>query len=66
MTHWASLVAQLVKRRRERLPTPVLWPGKFHGLYSPRGHKESDRTTERFSLSISNEPFEFDCLDFFK
>ena len=21
--------------RRERLPTPVLWPGEFHGLYSP-------------------------------
>ena len=21
--------------RRERLPTPVSWPGKFHGRYSP-------------------------------
>ena len=45
---WASLVAQLVKNppamretwvgkipwRRERLPTPVSWPGEFHGLYS--------------------------------
>ena len=30
--------------RRERLPTPVFWPGEFHGLYSPRGHKESDTT----------------------
>ena len=20
--------------RRERLPTPVFWPGEFHGLYS--------------------------------
>ena len=42
----ASLVAQLVKNlpatweacvgkipwRRERLPTPVFWPGQFHGL----------------------------------
>ena len=28
--------------RRERLPTPVFWPGEFHGLYSPRGRKESD------------------------
>ena len=42
----ASLVAQLVKNlpamwgtwvgkipwRRERLLTPVLWPGEFHGL----------------------------------
>ena len=30
--------------RRERLPTPVFWPGEFHGLYSPCGHKESDTT----------------------
>ena len=51
---WASLVAQLVKNprrpgfdpragkipwRRERLPTPVIWPGEFHGLYSPWGQK---------------------------
>ena len=46
MKLWASLVAQLVKNppamwetwvrslswRRERLPTPVFWPGEFHGL----------------------------------
>ena len=24
--------------RRQRLPTPVFWPGEFHGLYSPWGH----------------------------
>ena len=36
--------------KRERLPTPVFWPGEFHGLYSPWGHKESD-TTEWLSLS---------------
>ena len=34
--------------RRERLPTPVFWPGEFHGLYSPWGRKESDMT-ERLS-----------------
>ena len=28
--------------RRERLLTPVFWPGEFHGLYSPWVHKESD------------------------
>ena len=64
--NWASLVAQVVKCRRpgfdpwvgkipwrrERLPTPVFWPGEFHGLYSPWDHKESD-TTERLSLSLS-------------
>ena len=25
-----------------RLPTSVFWPGEFHGLYSPWGHKELD------------------------
>ena len=63
---WVSLVDQLVKNlpsvwetwvgkilwRRERLPPPVLWPGEFHGLYSPWGHKESD-ITERLSLPLS-------------
>ena len=38
--------------RRERLPTPVFWPGEFHGLYSPWGRKQSDMT-ERFSLSTN-------------
>ena len=41
--------------RRERLPTPVFWPGEFQGLYSPRGHKESD-INERLSL------FHFECI----
>ena len=35
--------------RRERLPTPVFWPGEFHGVYSPWGRKELD-TTEWLSL----------------
>ena len=30
-------------------PTPVFWPGKLHGRYSPWGRKESD-TTGRLSL----------------
>ena len=61
---WASLVAQLAKNppamretwvgkipwRKEGLPTAIFWPGEFHGLYSPRGGKESDMT-ERLSLS---------------
>ena len=37
--------------RRERLPTPVLWPGELYGLYSPWGHKESD-TPEQHSLVL--------------
>ena len=30
--------------RKERLPTQVILPEEFHGLYSPWGHKESDKT----------------------
>ena len=29
----------------------IFWPGEFHGLYSPRGHNESD-TTDWISLSL--------------
>ena len=48
---WETLVRSLSAEdpwRRERLPTPVFWPGEFHGLYS---HKELDMT-ERLSLSL--------------
>ena len=38
----------------ERLPTSVFWPGEFHGLYSPWGHKESD-TTERLHFHFSQD-----------
>ena len=55
---WAFLIAHLVKNlpavqeiwvgkipwRKERLPIPVFWPWKFHGLYSPWGCKELDMT----------------------
>ena len=71
--YWVSLVAQLIKNppamretwvgkipwRRERLPTPVFWPGEVHGLYSPWGLKESD-VTERLSLSLDSERGEGD------
>ena len=44
--------------RRERLPTSVSWPGEFHRLYSPWGHKQLDRT-EALSLSLF-----FNCTTF--
>ena len=65
----------MVKRRRKWHPTPVLLPGKSHGLSSlggcsPWGSKESD-TTERlhfkFSLSCIGEgngnPLQCSCLE---
>ena len=36
------------------LPTPVFWPGEFHGLYNPWGRKELD-TTEQLSFSLFSE-----------
>ena len=35
---------------RDRPPTPVIWPGGFHGLHSPWARKETD-TTDWLSLS---------------
>ena len=43
----------MIPWRRERLPTPVFWPGEFHGLNSPWGHKELDMTAWP-SLSLSS------------
>ena len=64
---WASLLAQLVKNlpamqetcfgkifwKRERLTTPVFWPGEFHGLYSSWDRKELDMT-EQLSLHFTS------------
>ena len=44
---WVQSLVEKIPWRRDRLPTPVFWPGEFHGLYS---RKESD-TTERLSQS---------------
>ena len=49
---WVQALGWEKPWRRERLPTPVFWPGEFHGLYSPWGHKQSDMT-EPLSLSLS-------------
>jgi hypothetical protein len=41
---WINPWVGKIPWRRERLPTPVSWPEKFHGLYSPWGPKESNMT----------------------
>ena len=40
------------------LPTPVFWPGEFHGLYNPWGRKDSDMT-EQLLLSQLKYSFFF-------
>ena len=41
---WVRSLGGKIPWRRERLPTPLFWPGEFHGLCSPLGHKELDTT----------------------
>ena len=71
--NFISLVAQLVKNPpalREtwvgkiswRIPTPVFWPGEFHGLCSSWGHKKSD-TTEQLSLSFLKSNLYWSIVD---
>ena len=43
---------------KERLPTSVFWPGEFHGLYSPWGHKELDMTEQPLFFSVICLPFQ--------
>ena len=55
--------------RRKWQPTPVLLPGKSHGLrslvgYSPWGHKESD-TTERLHFLSVSKCILYDCFYYF-
>ena len=51
---WVQFLGWEDPWRRERLPTPVFWPGEFHGLYSPWGHKELDTTEQLSHPIISN------------
>ena len=46
---WVQSLGWKDPLEKERLPTPVFWPGEFQGLNSPWGRKESDMT-ERLSL----------------
>ena len=70
-----SFSTQLLYRRRQWHPTPVLLPGKSHGRRSlvgcsPWSHTESDMTERlpfHFSLSCIGEgngnPLQYSCLE---
>ena len=48
---WSDPWVGKIPWRRERLPTAVLWPREFHGLYSPRDHTQRvGHMTEQLSL----------------
>ena len=41
--------------RRERLPTPVFWPGEFHGLYIVHGVAKSQIRLSDFHFEVVAE-----------
>ena len=43
--------------RRKWLPSPVFWPGQFHGLYSQWGHKETWLSSFCFFYSTNPEAY---------
>ena len=52
--------------RRERLPTPVFWPGEFHGLYTVHGGKLTFTFTLSVHILMNKKLFQFWCnLHFF-
>ena len=53
---WFDLWVRKIPWRRKWLPTPVFWPGEFHGLESPPGLKESTQLNDfHFSGSGGKE-----------
>ena len=49
---WIQSLGREDPLKRERQPTPVFWPGEFHGLYNPWGCKGLDMSGQ---LSHSTE-----------
>ena len=45
---WVLSLGREDPLEKELATTPVFWPGEFHGLYSPWGHKEADMTFTSF------------------
>ena len=43
---WVQFLGWEDPLEKGKVPTPVFWPGEFHGLYSPWGHKELDMTEQ--------------------
>ena len=41
---WVRFLGWEDPLEKGKATTPVFWPGEFHGLYRPWGHKDSDMT----------------------
>ena len=58
---WVQSLVWEVPWGRERLPTPVSWPGEFHGLYRLWGSKDWDAT---FTFTVSDILCIKECFHF--
>ena len=43
---WVQFLGWEDPLEKGKVPTPVFWPGEFHGIYSPWGRKELDMTEQ--------------------
>ena len=50
---WVRFLGWKDPLEKGKAPTPIFWPGEFHGLYCPWGHEELDMT-ERLSLHFTS------------
>ena len=60
---WVRSLDWEVPLEKGKAPTPVFWPGEFHGLYSPWGCKELN-TAEQLSLSYEHNSCSEFCESF--
>ena len=51
-----GLILGKIPLRREWLPVPVFWPGEFHGLHRPWGHKDLDTTEWHWVYPLTPKP----------
>ena len=56
---WVQSWVGKIPWRRERLPSPVFWPGEFHGLHSPWGHRVGLLSLSLFTYWEKMNYFEF-------
>ena len=54
---WVRFLGREDPLGREKLSTPVFWPGEFHGLYGPWRRKESDMIERLSLLGLSRVSF---------
>jgi len=54
---WVRSLVGKILWRKERLPTPVLWPAEFRGMYISWGRKELDMTKSLLFSLLSDDVF---------